>query len=337
MESSTEPLLGSRESLYPSQENPSGGAREVSFSIIIETENLAQADLDEFVKSLVCLSQQQPPVETANEVILIDSGNTPAKVLQKARRHFPWLQVQTVPAHVGYYRTKMMGAERATGDIVVFYDSDCLYPRQWLSQMLEGFRDPNVQVVAGETKTGGAASVYGTAMAIVYIFPQFSGQEGLQSDERYFLNNVAFRRNFLLEHPIPGTLPLYRGNCVVHAQHLVRLGYTIWRNPQAKAIHAPPNTLKHFFWRFLLIGYDYYWLPRLSPNVSEPSHNMRGKFQIFAQRMGRLVASDFRHLLFFPLALPLIVFSALLIWIGFCITSFRPFLLRSLGAKYGMD
>ncbi|WNC31854.1 MULTISPECIES: hypothetical protein [unclassified Thermosynechococcus] len=62
----------------------------------------------------------------------------------------------------------------------------------------------------------------------------------------YFLNNVAFRRQFLLDHPIPTELSLYRGNCLIHAHTLLQQGECIWRQPQARASHAPPNGLWHF-------------------------------------------------------------------------------------------
>src|SRR5262249_61120301 len=106
-----------------------------------------------------------------------------------------------------------------------------------------------------ETRTGGGG-LYGAAMGLAYIFPPWTGETKLQPSERYFLNNVAFRRSFLLRHPFPAGLGLYRGDCVIHAQRLRRLGHRIWRQPLARATHAPPNGVDHFTWRFLIIGHD---------------------------------------------------------------------------------
>jgi glycosyltransferase involved in cell wall biosynthesis len=310
-----------------------------SFSIILETENLAQADFQGLLRSLACLDAQTPSPSTANEVLLIDSGDSPKDLLGQLCQQYAWLQVERAPEGTGYYDAKMLGARRATGEVVVFYDSDCLYEAQWLYQILRCFQAPGLQVVAGETRTRGLG-LYGTAMAISYIFPQYSGETELQPASQYFLNNVAFRRDLLMSYPIPCDLPLYRGNCVVHALQLREAGQTIWRQPLARATHAPPNGLGHFFWRFLLIGHDYYWQQQLrrdrpqrqplgnslgnNQERAEPTGGWMAKLRIFQDRMTKLVAADWRHAVFFPLSLPVIIVSALLIAVGYWVTALRP-------------
>jgi hypothetical protein len=178
-------------------------------------------------------------------------------------------------------------------------------------------------------------------MALTYIFPQFSGETSLAPTSQYFLNNVAFRRQFLLDHPIPTGLPLYRGNCVIHACNLLKDGFTIWRQPQARATHAPPNGLSHFFWRFLLIGHDYYWQNRLLAKASDlareqntsdnaakeypnPMRGLQGKIQVFFERLQRMVKNEPQHLIYLPLSIPVAVISVLLIYTGNGITSYKP-------------
>lgn len=167
-------------------------------------------------------------------------------------------------------------------------------------------------------------------MALTYIFPQYSEQKHLTSTKQYFLNNVAFSREFLLQNPIPTELPLYRGNCVIHAYNLLDSGYTIWQQPLARATHAPPEGLSHFFWRFLLIGHDYYWQKRLlSPSKiplakDDPMSGIRGKWQVFYQRVGKIFVHKPIHLLYFPFALPIIFASVGLIFTGYVITTIKP-------------
>jgi glycosyltransferase involved in cell wall biosynthesis len=306
-----------------------------SFSIVVETENLATADLAGLIAAIDCLAQQDPPPSLANEVLIIDSGDIPDAVKQQLSQRYPWLTLFPAPPEMTYYEAKMLGADRCSGEIVVYYDSDCLYESHWLRTMLNSFQDAAVQVVAGETRTRGIG-VYGTAMALAYIFPQYSGQTDLQSGSQYYLNNVAFRRSFLLAHPIPTKLPLYRGNCVIHAKQLTRSGVTIWRQPQARATHAPPNGLSHFFWRFLLIGYDYYWQKRVLEDLSlqvqsigqeakDPTESgIAGKLKVLDDRVGKLIRSNPWHLFFMPLSIPVIFVAVLLIWIGLMITKQRP-------------
>ncbi len=305
-----------------------------SFSIVLETENLANADLEGLTNALASLVHQDLSPEQANEVILIDSGDAPPELLEQLCDRYPWIKVHPAPANTGYYKAKMLGAALATGDVVVYADSDCIYEPHWLRSLLTTFAEhAQVQIVAGETTTRGRGP-YGTAMALVYIFPQFSGQTELTPTHQYFLNNVAFRRQFLLDHPIPTELPLYRGNCVVHGENLRRAGHTIWLNPQSRATHAPPSDLSHFFWRFLLIGHDYYWQKNLIPTHHTPhptpqdrdptASGFTEKLNIFRDRMARLLHNNPRHALYLPLAIPIILVAALFIYVGYLITLVRP-------------
>ncbi|XHX76075.1 MAG: glycosyltransferase [Stenomitos frigidus ULC029] len=317
-----------------------------SFSLVLETENLANAHLDGLAQSLTSLAQQDLPLTTAKEILIIDSGNTPAQLLEALCDRYPWLTVHQAPASTGYYKAKMLGAALVTGDVVVYCDSDCTYEPQWLQHLLMPFAvRSDIQVVAGETTTRGVG-FYGTAMALTYIFPQYSGTQSLAPTTQYFLNNVAFRRKFLLNQPIPVALPLYRGNCVIHARRLQQQGYILWRQPQARATHAPPSDRSHFFWRFLLIGHDYYWQqqllikpagtmqqPMTVQNLSDdhdPTAGFKGKLDVFRDRIQKMVRHDRRHLLYLPFALPIVIVSVLLILVGYLVTAYRPdYLLKS--------
>ncbi|NJK99864.1 MAG: glycosyltransferase family 2 protein [Spirulinaceae cyanobacterium SM2_1_0] len=318
-----------------------------SFSIVLETENLANANLGGLAKSLASLAAQGVSPALANEVILIDSGDAPPGLLQQLSEVYPWIQLKTAPLGTGYYKAKMLGAELATGEVVVYFDSDCRYEPHWLQQILTPFaKDAAIQVVAGETQTRGRGP-YGTAMALTYIFPRFSNQQRLAATPQYFLNNVAFRRDFLLRYPLPTELPLYRGNCAIHASDLRQAGHAIWRQPLARAHHAPPSSLSHFFWRFLMIGYDYYWQKRLlaadgrSPTQldrSDPVVGLRGKLQVFWERSGRLFVQQPQHWLYLPLALPIVLASLALILVGYAATALWPhYLLHTYNQILGED
>ena len=108
-----------------------------TFSIILETENLETSNISGLTRSIATLNHQIPSPELANEVFLIDSGNTPRALLTQLQAMYPWLTVKTVPEDTSYYESKMLGAQWATGELVVYYDSDCIYDRHWLSSLLE--------------------------------------------------------------------------------------------------------------------------------------------------------------------------------------------------------
>jgi glycosyltransferase involved in cell wall biosynthesis len=294
-----------------------------SFSIILETENLANADIKGLIKSLESLAKQDLDPSLANEVWLIESGDTPPELLAQLCQEYPWIKVCNVPLSTGYYKAKMEGARISTGEIIVYFDSDCIYESHWLRTILSTFNQGDqVNIVAGETMTRGLG-IYGTAMAIAYIFPPYSGENNISASSHYFLNNVAFRREFLLNNPIPLDLPLYRGNCAIHAHQIKDLGVTIWKQPQARATHAPPSSLSHFFWRFLLIGHDYYWQNQLIVNQTDSLKGMNRKLAIFWQRLQNMLAYEPRHLIYFPFALIVALISSLLVAMGYLITSFK--------------
>lgn len=303
-----------------------------NFSIVIETENLANANIKDLAKSLNSLANQDLSPDLANEVLLIDSGDTPPNLLKQLCQQYPWIKVHHSQLMTGYYKAKMLGAELVTGEIVVYCDSDCIYQTDWLRSMLTSFtQGDDIQVVAGETITRGKGP-YGTAMALTYIFPQHSGHKTLTKTSQYFLNNVAFRRDFLLKNPIPADLPLYRGNCVIHAYKLLKQGYTIWQQPKARANHAPPATFSHFFWRFLLMGHDYFWQKSLLKNAVSASGNsypplmlsVSSKMQVFFERFSGMLAEKPQHLIYLPFAIPIVFASISLIVIGHIITIFFP-------------
>lgn len=302
-----------------------------SFSLILETENLANADLNGLSKSLATLANQDISPAGANEVLLIDSGDTPTHILEQLCQQYPWIKVHQTQLGTGYYKAKMLGAELVTGEIVVYFDSDCIYEPNWLRSILTAFTQrEDIQIIAGETRTQ-AKGAYGIAMALTYIFPQHSAQKTLAPTSQYFLNNVAFRREFLLNNPIPTDLPLYRGNCVIHARNLQERGYIIWKQSQAKATHAAPNGLSHFFWRFLLIGHDLYWQNRLlakhqaaQKNAPALMSKTKSNLQVFADRVGKIWAENSSQFIYLPLAIPIVFTALTLILFGYFITVLKP-------------
>ena len=309
-----------------------------SFSIIIETENLSIAEIDGLFRCLKTLAEQNISPTLANEVLIVESGDVTAELIKRIQSNYPWIQFRKIESDIGYYEAKMKGVALTTGEVIVLCDSDCTYEPIWLSNLLSPFaNNPEIQIVAGETTTP-AYGAYGIAIALSYIFPRFSRTEALSPASSYFCNNVAFRRSFLMQHPIPSELPIYRGNCTIHARNLSSEGYKIWRQPLSRATHAAPNGLSHFFWRFLLLGYDALAVKRIAANLPEikrqtvkPLQDLIcclsigfGKFKELAKRFYTVFAEDIRRLLYLPAALPIAIAALFLYFTGLVIAYFRP-------------
>ncbi len=321
--------------------SPKSDKSPVSFSIIIETENLASADLPGLFRSLDALEQQTLSPLQANEVLMVETGDVPPSLLDTIRAQYPWVSIQRIDAGLEYYQAKMRGIELTTGEAVVLCDSDCVYNEQWLAAMLTPFASNDVQMVAGETSLD-ITGPYGLAMALTYIFPRYSRRDQLQPTGGYFCNNVVFRRQLIAQFPIPGELPLYRGNCVIHAHQLATHRYQIWQQPQAQALHAPPNGFSHFISRFLMLGYDALCVSRLAadpmarvnPNQATPMRPLRdlavggmllaNQLKTFVQRLGLVLQEDLRYALYLPLALPISLAAIALYGVGLALAYLRP-------------
>ena len=231
------------------------------FSVVIETANLSLADLDGLREGLASLAAQSLPLDRAEEVFIADSGDVPSDVLEKTLQPYPWARVMRLPEGTGYEELKMAGARAASGDVIVFADGDCQYDRGWLESLLAPFADPAVAIVGGETQIDSSGG-YGLGVAIASSFPARGRSAGLYTSDRYHLNNIAFRRPVLEQVPIPARRPCYRMSGI-HAAQLLAAGYTILRQPAARAVHASPNGASHYFWRFVLMGFDAVVVPRL--------------------------------------------------------------------------
>ncbi|MEL7039042.1 MAG: glycosyltransferase [Cyanobacteria bacterium J06592_8] len=327
-----------------------------SFSIIYETENLASVELENIYRSLASIAAQDTSPNQAKEFLIIDGGDAPPEVIEQLKIKYPWIRVEHRP-RIGYYEAKLLGAELATGDIIVYCDSDCVYEPQWLTCILTTFaQNTEINVVAGETSTP-VRNAYELAIAFCYFFPRFSKQKNPYASKHYFLNAVAFRRDFLMQNPLPIDLPLYRGNCSLHSYYFCDLkGEVIWKHPQARATHEPP-TPDFIFWRYLLRGRDRVLgkalKQRLKAGVDiKDSSKLSSSIQfslaqkaygiaqtlfqfkpIRPRQIRRVISQDSHYLLLIPLALPKMLWFELLYTVGSVITYFQPDILLKLYAE----
>ena len=310
-----------------------------NFSIVFETENLSSVELENIYRSLASLEGQDISLEQANEFLIVDGGYAPNEVIEELCSKYPWITVHRASG-ISYYEAKMLGASLATGEIIVYADSDCVYVPNWLRIILSTFsQNPDINVVAGETSTP-VNNFYDLAIALHYFFPRFSARKHLYESKSYFLNNVAFRRDFLLRNPIPTNLPLYRGNCGVHAHTICNLkGYKIWKHPKAMATHEPP-TVSFSFWRYILLGSDFVMKKTINSHMIEncdinhdyqlsldlnftPSEKIRGIASAILRarpfkpkRINAVLQEEPLRLVLFPMAVPIMLWFELLCTIG---------------------
>jgi hypothetical protein len=223
----------------------------ISFSIIIESENLGTSDEAALMSALHALEAQTLPIRTANEALLVNTGDISDSAKLTIAEKFPWISIREQQASLSYYEVKQTEASHITGDVVLFCDCDIKYDKNWLAEILKPFSDSSIQVVTGETAIN-ANGPYTLFIQLSWCFPPHSRRRRPFQTRGYPANNVAFRRALLDRFPIPAFPRLYRGNCSLHARLLERAGIPTFKAPLAKAIHPviPPAhaPIRFFMW-----------------------------------------------------------------------------------------
>ncbi len=297
-----------------------------SFSIVVETENLAMTDIAGLEESLDSLAAQLPSPAQANEVIVIESGDVPTALLDRLTAKYPWIQLVRGAGDLSYEGAKIEGAKRATGEIVLYADSDCLYEPGWIRSLLAPFAAySDLCVLAGETGIRGD-NPYALAIGLTFFFDGHTGRKDLYQMPTYYFNNVAFRRRYLLENPPPLGGASYRGGIVLHITELCKKGCAIWWQPRARAHHAPPKGLVTWFWRYLLIGGDNVLIRRAMMDRWQTSKRTV-RVSRWTKLKRRLKANVVRRpirALYLPLALPIAAVSMALVYAGDYITRVKP-------------
>ena len=309
-----------------------------SFSIVIETDNLKAVGAGELKSMLGDLATQDLSPACANEVFVIQSGDVANDAIEAMRVAYPWVTVIRSAGTPNYFEAKMEGARRATGELIVLCDSDCRYAPTWLRCMLEPFaRHPEIDILTGETGLR-ITGPYSLAMALAWSFAPFSAHTGLRRVSRYNANCAIFRRTVLLRYPIPGPMPVYRGNGVVHHQ-LLREGHcVIWQEPAGRCFHPmPANGPAEFFWRWLLYGHDQLLTEQWSARAGR-YHGWRALgygaiafLKILSlisfkplRRLPAALRNEPRRLLYLPVSAVIIVGAVSCALIGFCIACVAP-------------
>lgn len=146
-----------------------------------------------------------------------------------------------------YDEMKLFAARRASTDYVAFLDGDCLPDTEdWLSRHLDRLERDRVAASGGFTVyDGGLMARVLTIMDFGFLLPP--GRRPLGC---YAFNNIVFRRDLMLETPVPSG-PM-RCCCYAHAQALLRRGSPVQMTPEARVRHQLPPLR----WERCRQGYD---------------------------------------------------------------------------------
>lgn len=216
-------------------------------SIIIPSRN-SEKTISTTIKSL--LNQDY---SGKYEIIVVDrSTDKTPEIVSK----FPLKLIKQ--KSVGISAARNLGVKKAKGKIVVFIDSDCIAPKNWLGNLLKPLSDKNVVAVSGTYKTKNTES----------IIARFTGYE-IESRHEKMKNletidfvggfNCAFKKNIFLR--IGGfDTSFAQSEDGELSYRIAEKGNKIKFNPSAYVYHYHPETLIkflkqrfwHAYWRTLV-------------------------------------------------------------------------------------
>jgi len=241
-----------------------------SLSVIVEWENVLLAERTRCDAMLAMLAGEADRLTRGGSVATpiqllvcfdeteVDADGVAASVASEVPLEEGPFEVAFVPAAgAEYYELKNAAARLATGEIVVFVDSDVIPEPGWLEDLLRPFADEQVGVVAGNSYIE-PTGVYGKAFALGWFFPLRSNESVVRPVSRFYANNVAFRRQVLQRFPFPELEGTSRGSCWRLSTILRENGVAIVESTGAKVAHPPPNGFVHFLRRALAEGRDRY-------------------------------------------------------------------------------
>lgn len=310
----------------------------LSFSIVLETENLGMAGMQDLCDTLSSLQQQTCPITNAREILVLAAGHVTDETLNILRTDYPWLIVHRETNNLEYLESKQRGAQLVTGDIVVFADSDVVYETTWLESLLSGFAlVPGATIVAGDTRIRGT-SVYATAIQLMWMMHTQSIIHYSKMITHFDLNNFAIRRPVMLSAPLFTDLPLYRAHTVEMKKILLDQGYSAVRVPGTRGYHLPPGSFVDYLCRLMVYGADAvakaeYSFHRDGTAVRTPSWSRRlvripvflgWKIVVMTERVITLLREDWRRVGTILLALPVAILSLCVAGFGCVIALFSP-------------
>ena len=154
-----------------------------------------------------------------------------------------------------YCLQKNAGAAAATGELVIFLDSDVTPEPGWLAAFMQAFLDPKVHVAVGNTYVDiSRGDAYSRAMALSWMFPLRETLGVVRPSTWFYANNAAFRKDVFCTHQFPHTRGLKHHAATLLVRQLEQEGITLWYVGGARGHHPAPNGPVHFFSRALAAG-----------------------------------------------------------------------------------
>ena len=211
-------------------------------TVIVPVRN-GEPTIEPLLESLQRLDYDRKKVE----VIVVD-GNSTDKTRDIVKKYPVKLVVER---RKGLNAARNTGIKNSNGEILVFTDCDCVVPSNWITRIVENFKDPQVSCVGGSAKglNGDFISQYADN-SIVPLMPFFKKREELNMVKPFLRHpagcNMAFRRKVAEEVGLFDESIHYGFDEVEFTERVCRAGYKMALDPNVFVWHKHRSTLKEF-------------------------------------------------------------------------------------------
>lgn len=227
--------------------------------VTIAIEGWNAQDLDSravFERSLRSILDQTYPIHDCQILVLLDAAATEEETAW-ARQRLPKAEIVRIEGAT-YYRSKNQAMQTATGDILVFADSDVRYSGEWLEHMLGCVRAGH-DVVVGDTQYED-----GPLSRTLSLCDWSATRIGSGPTDWIYGNNLGVTRAFFERARFRGDMGTSgAGAANVMRQELSKSGTRPWFCENARGRHHLPP----FWQKRLRIGAYHILTRRMAPEL----------------------------------------------------------------------
>jgi len=202
-----------------------------------------------FESALRGLLDQTYPPELVSIVLTCNAAEMP--LVQPLIASEPRVRAVRVPGGSGYYQKKNFGAIAADTELVLLADGDCLYPGDWVHEMVAAFDRAGPRVAAVQGVSQFAPGPFAHILNPVY----WRGYEPEGPiNQIYSAHNLGLRREDVPRFLFEDT-PLRAGLERPLSTRIRRAGRLIWHNRRTRVLHEGSSSLAELKMQALGRGY----------------------------------------------------------------------------------
>lgn len=233
------------------------------------------------------LTQNHDQKEVNLEIIVVDSGSidNSIEILDNYKGKIKIILNPTKFPRLSPAQARNIGVKNSRGDILLFTDSDCVPPRNWVKEIIVSFQKYQIDCVIG-TREPDIGEGLGTFVRrydfilysnkFIISEPLIINQKNLQKGQPFILlagNNFGMKRE--LWNKIGGMKTIFKnptGEDIMMEIEIIKHGANILFNPYIKVHHIHPVSLTKLFRKAFQHGESTCLLEKYSNNFINWRH-----------------------------------------------------------------